>query len=99
MKEVRIWLTLEKTFSVDLHKFLYKLGTGRLLRDGEMCEIMGCKLSRLIDTLKDYLSLWQDTFGAVSIQELKEKKWINRNTISVAKKIADCYEKNWIDLK
>lgn len=88
MKTRAILVTLEKIHGVDVGDLLYLVGTGRLVKDYELMNLLGCqKLSNLYDELNDYLRFFKPGFDSVSIEQLVKGKWITNKTKHIAKEI------------
>ena len=88
-----IFLALVKVFNIDINDFRYRFTTGRLMRDGEICRIINEKMQDAICSMYRGFDLAK-SFEDISIEELKTKNWLNRNTIAKAKKIKECYDNN-----
>ena len=91
-----IKLDLEK--KIDLKDLYWKLTTGRLLKDGYLCEILNCKLKdiyEIVDRAKDY----SETIKKANQEKQYLEKIKNITIKKIEKVFIDIYENNVLNLR
>ena len=91
--KIRIWMTFDRCFDVDMYDFRYKFTTGRMWTDKNIVlDVFYSRIDKVVESLFDYLNSWQKSAQGESVESLRKKGWINRWTLSKAKKIYEYYK-------